>query len=205
MLAAFLYVGISTPLLALVAKSGSSVNYFIEWLVGCAMMLGILAGRLAAAAHGPRPWAAALAGVALAGAVMAQVSRVQPPAHAGLPYGQSSPALAEALIALARSSDRTIISDDMLLTLRAGREVPWEPAIFAELASLGRWDERLIAERIRAGEFAFAVTLGGRGEWLFRARYNPAVADALDAAFPRQIRRGPLVIRLPAESRWEAP
>jgi hypothetical protein len=204
-LAAFLYVGISTPLLALVAKSGSSVNYFIEWLIGCAMMVGILAGTLTEAARGPRPWAAALTGLALAVAVAAQVGRLQPPAHAGFPYGQSSEAVAEALIGLARSSDRTIISDDMLLTLRAGHQVPWEPAIFAELASLGRWDERLIVDRIHGGEFAFAVTLGERGGWLFRARYNPAVADALEAAFPLRVRTGPLVIHLPAGTVWQAP
>ncbi|WP_270937268.1 hypothetical protein, partial [Falsiroseomonas oryzae] len=47
--AALIYTAISTPLLLLVAKSGASVNYFIEWASACAMLGGLLAGRIAQA------------------------------------------------------------------------------------------------------------------------------------------------------------
>jgi hypothetical protein len=108
-------------------------------------------------------------------------------------------------VALVRAADRPVLSEDMVLLLRAGKEVPWEPAIFAELASLGRWDERLIVEAIEGGRFAFAVTLADRGDPIFDSRYNPAVAAALEAAFPRRVQLGWLLIRLPAGSDWVPP
>jgi hypothetical protein len=206
-LAAALYVGISTPLLALIAKSGSAANYFIEWVLGCALMIGILAGRVAAAAggNGARPRLAALGAIGIAALVILQLRMLPAPPHAARPYPDSAVAVARSLIELLRTLPGTVISDDMLVPLRAGKGVPWEPAIFAELATLGRWDEALIVSRIREGEFPFAVTIGQRGHPVFDSRYTPAVADALEAAFPRQIRSGPLVVRLPADSLWEPP
>jgi hypothetical protein len=76
----------------------------------------------------------------------------------------------------------------MVLLLRSGKDVLWEPAIFAELASTGAWDQRPLVAQIKARRFAFFVTDGGRGEPMFDSRYTPAVADAMDAAYPRQRR-----------------
>ena len=85
----------------------------------------------------------------------------------------------------------------MVLLLQAGKEVPWEPAIFAELASMGRWDESLIVDRIRSGSIAFVVTDGKRGQFLFDSRYTSPVADAIDQTFPRKIQKGWLTLHLP--------
>jgi hypothetical protein len=105
--------------------------------------------------------------------------------------------VAEELIRQVRAADRPVISDDMVLLLRAGKEVPWEPAIFSELASTGRWDESLIIDRIRSGSIAFVVTVGTRGQILFDSRYNKPVADAIDQTFPRKIQKGWLTLHLP--------
>jgi hypothetical protein len=206
-LGAFIYVGLSTLLLALIAKSGSATNYFIEWVLGCAVMIGVLVGGLArAATAGASRSRLALAGAAGVVLLVALQLRMLPaPPHVHRPYPQSSPDFANALIELARSSDRSFISDDMVLHIRSGKVVPWEPAIFAELASLGRWDEAQIIDQIRRGRFAFALTVGERGDEGFDARYNAPVADALDAAFPRLVRRGRIVIRLPNDSQWLPP
>ena len=74
----------------------------------------------------------------------------------------------------------------------------WEPAIFAELASTGDWDERPFVRRIRNREFAFFVTWGQRGFDRFDERYNPAVADAIDAAYPITQRAAGLIVHRPA-------
>ena len=92
---------------------------------------------------------------------------------------------------------RPVISDDMVLVKRAGRHVVWEPAIFAELASKGLWDERPFIARVRRGEFAFFVTRGDRGLPLFDRRYTPAVSDAMDAAYPVRRQVAGYVLHLP--------
>ena len=92
-----------------------------------------------------------------------------------------------ALSALSReiaATDKPVISDDMVLLLRSGKPVLWEPAIFAELASTGDWDQQPFVDRIRNREFAFFVTWGQRGFDRFDERYNRAVAEAIEAAYP---------------------
>ena len=85
----------------------------------------------------------------------------------------------------------------MILLLQAGKEVPWEPAIFAELASMGRCDESLIIARIRSGSIAFVVTEESAVNCLFDSRYTWPVADAIDQTFPRKIQKGWLTLHLP--------
>jgi len=197
----FLYFAIATPMLALAGKSGSNVNYFLEWVCGAAMLTGLLFGWIgqgAAAAGVPAARLVPVGAALLAGVLALQLAIVRNPARDILASPTLTPEFMSDLVAAVRQAPHPVISDDMVLLLRGGKEVPWEPAIFAELAALGRWDERLITNMIRAGSFSFAVTRGGAGDTVFDRRYNPAVAEALDAAFPNQVRRGAYVIRLPA-------
>src|SRR5258708_31144356 len=87
----------------------------------------------------------------------------------------------------------------MVLLMRAGKEVPWEPAIFAELASQGRWDQRLIIERINSREFAMIVTSGRRGSFPFDARYTPEASRAIEAAYPYSQQVAGRTVRLPSD------
>ena len=79
------------------------------------------------------------------------------------------------------AADRAVLSEDMVLLMKAGKGVPWEPAIFAELGSIGRWDERLIIDRIVAHDFSFVVTAPGMRE----DRFTKPVRQAIVAAYPR--------------------
>jgi hypothetical protein len=90
-----------------------------------------------------------------------------------------------------------IISDNMVLLLKNKREVVWEPAIFAELASTGVYDEKPFVRKILNRDFAFFVTFGDRGDSRFDERYNPAVADAIDAAYPVKQLYGNWTVRRP--------
>jgi len=187
-------------MLLLVGKSGAGPNYFIPWLCTGAALLGLLFGRIAAAVSGctdPAGWLTPLTAPAFAACGLAQLLIVPDPIHPRLAEGAESRRVAEELIRQVRATDRPVISDDMVLLLQAGKNVPWEPAIFAELASMGRWDENLIVDRIRSGSFAFAVTVGRRGQFLFDSRYTSRVADAIDQTFPRKIQKGWLTLHLP--------
>jgi hypothetical protein len=85
----------------------------------------------------------------------------------------------------------------MVLLKRAGKPVVWEPAIFAELASEGLWDRHPFIEMIHCRRFAFFVTVGARGDALFDHRYDGAVADAMDRAYPVRREMAGLVLHLP--------
>ncbi len=52
------------------------------------------------------------------------------------------------------------------------------------LARVGLYDNRPYIAKIRNGDFAFFITFRERGEETFDSRYDPEVADAMDAAYP---------------------
>ena len=186
-----------------VAKSGSSVNYFIEWMAVLAILLGIVARDAANVAFDV---AQATSKRLVAFPVLVPLMIGLQPLVMGPPADytehRSSARLAEldALQAMIRSASRPVISDDMVLLMRAGVAVQWEPAIFAELASTGAWNEAPFVERIKARHFAFFVTAGYRGDRRFDSRYNPAVADAIDAAYPVKRTLASYTLHFPAQA-----
>jgi hypothetical protein len=187
-----------------VAKSGSNVNYFIEWVAVLAILLGILVQDAAAAAvAGIRAGGSTrlIAQPALLPLLIGVQALVVPPlpGRTETLAGARIPQL-EALSTMVRNAGRPVISDDMVLLRRSGVPIQWEPAIFAELASTGAWDERRFVQYIRARRFAFFVTVGDRGQRLFDSRYNPAVAEAIDAAYPVRRKLAGYTLHIPAKT-----
>jgi hypothetical protein len=101
------------------------------------------------------------------------------------------------LVARIKGANQPVLSEDMVLLMKAGKEVPWEPAIFNELASTGRWDERLILDMISTRAFAFVVTRGRAGEEILDGRFTPAVGRAIQEAYPRTEEQGGRTVHLP--------
>jgi hypothetical protein len=195
-----IYLIFAAAMMLTVAKVGSNINYLLEALCVLAILVGIACKAAAAAlvrrdgfdgAHG------LLVRVAIPAAIGVQALVLPAPIHGELD-AEGIGEMRE-LVAMVHEARRPVISDDMVLVKRAGREVVWEPAIFAELASKGMWDERPFVERVRRGSFAFFVTNGEHGERLFDSRYTPAVAAAMDAAYPVRRRMAGYVIHLPRE------
>jgi len=197
---------LATLMLVLAGKSGSNVNYFIEWMCVWSILIGIGAKHSVLLAStglplrkraGPRALVTAFLATLLPIALTAQTLMVDtvPNFHriAHAPLQERSK-----LAARIRSASKPIVSDDMVLLLKSGKEVRWESAIFAELASTGLWDEKPFIEMIRRRDFAFFVTVGQRGNRLFNSRYTTAVADAIDAAYPRKEYSKGYVLHLPA-------
>lgn len=198
MLLAFL--AIKTLMLPTILKSGSNLNYLIEWLSAVAIFAGIALRPVVALAFGhsvARAERTALV-VGLVGliVVVPQVALVRV-------WGMSKQAVAEQANTLApivqriASASKPVISDDMTLLIRAGRNVAFEPAIAAELAHTGVYDEAGFVRMIRAGDFAFFLTEGRAGALPFDERYNAPVAAAIRAAYPHEEAIGRFVLHMP--------
>ena len=107
----------------------------------------------------------------------------------------------EALTERVRAAAKPVLSEDMVLLMRAGKDVPWEPAIFKELALTGRWDEQRLIRLIEGHYFEFIITredfsVARQGE----SNYTPGVAHAIARAYPRTEMRAEHVLYLPPEN-----
>ena len=183
------YFLLTTIMLLLVLKSGSSLNYFIEWFAVLAIFIGFAmriavergfgAGRTGATKAG---FAGELAVVALC----AQAIYLAPNPYPVEYFQLRAPGIAK-LTEMVRQAKGPVISDDMVVVVRAGRPVLWEPAIFNELAATGVWDEKPFIQMIDQHRFAMFIVYQGRGPHLFSLRFSPAVGAAIDRAYlPRQ-------------------
>ena len=181
-----------------VAKSGASINYFIEWSFALAILVGMaLIEPARMAVHGARSGAAGVAFALLIPALFALQTVLGKPALSHGPQPPQREAQLRMLASRIGSADKPVISDDMVVVRRGGKDVVWEPAIFAELAQIGTWDETLLVSKINNKEFAFFVTHGVRGEPVFDSRYNPRVAAAIEKNYPVKRTLGGYMIHLP--------
>ena len=188
------YLLLATLMLVLAGKSGSNVNYFIEWMCVWSVLIGmsvrpaaVLAADLGSVDKpSASPQSSNLLALCVPLALATQALMLPLPPFAKLAaHPRRSEAMRE-LVERTRAARSPVVSDDMVLLLRSGKQVPWESAIFAELASTGLWDERPFIRMIKQRRFAFFITVGARGHRLFDSRYTTAVADAIDAAYPRK-------------------
>jgi hypothetical protein len=197
------FFALKTLMLAMVVKSGASLNYTIEWLCAVAIMAGIVIVPIVETAFASlRPGDSTrdtpiLLSVTILLVIAFQVWELPrlflTPARTRVASGHMAP-----LVELIRSSPNPVISDDMTLLIRAGRSVEWEPAIAAELGATGQYDETAFARLIRQGKFGLFITEGHRGDATYDGRYNPPVADAISVAYPREYKLGRFTIHAPA-------
>jgi hypothetical protein len=178
-----------------VAKSGSSSSYFMPWEGSLAMFAGFattLVLRAAARKLADDRWVPALLLALLPLALV-----IWPAQHDGRHIAalRAMDRNARAVAALLSGTRGPVISDDMVLLLRTGRDVVWEPAIFAELAHTGMWDERQAVVAIRGGQVGAVVS---ELPW-YKDRYNPAVQAAIADALPRTDQVGITVVHRPAD------
>jgi uncharacterized membrane protein len=183
-------------LLTTLGKTGSFDNYFIESMCICAVPAGMLVGLgwqavVAAAGHSETALRSGLIWVLLALATVPLAKR--PPECGGWP-GFGLAAIQENLVREIAAQDRPVVSEDMVLLLRAGREVPIDPFLFRELARTGTWDQRRFLDLIDARVFAFVVS--DHDPPLF----TPEVLAAIHRAYPRVETRWPYIIYYPDRS-----
>ena len=190
--ATIMYFVFSTLMLVMVLKSGANTNYTIEWTLVGAILIGVsmiqplraasaglpardLPLRLVFAIFGVPALLATQIGASVLVGLQLKINDERIPSRSGQ---------MKQLSQRVQDAPKGIVSDDMVVLLRGGKRVLWEPAIFAELAGQGRWDERGMVARVEAGEFSMFITEGHRGQMVFDSRYSPAMGRAIDAAYP---------------------
>jgi hypothetical protein len=146
---------------------------------------------VAAAGHSETALRSGLIWVLLALATVPLAKR--PPECGGWP-GFGLAAIQENLVREIAAQDRPVVSEDMVLLLRAGRGVPIDPFLFRELARTGTWDQRRFLDLIDARVFAFVVS--DHDPPLF----TPEVLAAIHRAYPRVETRWPYIIYYPDRS-----
>jgi len=167
-----LHFALSTLMLATIFKSGSNFNYFLDWLcIGSA-----LAGVFLHDITGKVRSAPIILGT-LCAVVLASPTRFMPDHPSA-----SDQARQNALVQRVRAAAKPVASEDMVLLMRAGKPLIYEPAIVTELTALGRWDERPLVEMIASGGFAFMLTEDDQPGPT--ARRSPAVDAAMRAVYP---------------------
>ncbi len=188
------YLFTTSITLITVAKVGSFVNYLIEWII----VIALIAGSGLASAVRALPRGAG----SVAPDMRAVLSAVLVPVLIGVhAFAFKGPDIAskwtadkaarmQALAGRVRAADKPIISDEMVLLLRSGKRVVWEPMIFVELASTGLWDERNFVEKIRNQDFAMFITTNDH-DW------SPAVRAAMETVYPVQDRVNHYTVRSP--------
>jgi hypothetical protein len=78
-------------------------------------------------------------------------------------------------ISLVSKTTKPVFSEDMVLLMQAGKEVPWEPAIITELTRTGVFNERKVIDMIDAHDFAYVILEQNSVEF----RFSPAVETAI--------------------------
>jgi hypothetical protein len=183
-------------MVATVGKTGSNVNYFIEPMSVCAVAVGLLIGlcwEAVVGSPGRRDLALRLGLIFATVALVGVMAKRRPACFAVQDPGLL--AIQENLVQEIAKQDRPVLSEDMVLSLRAGRDVPIEPAIFRELAAMGEWDQRRLLDLIDAHAFAFLVTIPDK--IYTPLRYTPEELAAMERAYPRVQTRGPYAVRYP--------
>lgn len=135
----FGYFLLTSIMLVTYAKLGATYNYFIEWLCVVTVIAG-LSLRIAAdyVTGSDRKSASFILMIFFPVAIAVQACILSKTPQDEKNWGAAQTAELNRLSQLVRAADRPVISDEMVLLIKSGKPVVWEPSIFAELASLGR-------------------------------------------------------------------
>jgi hypothetical protein len=177
-------------------KKGSNVNYFLEWnITACILASVVLAAVLwrwdAVTPEISRSAVLLVLLLFASSGVFALANRLRPEP----PSGRAAE-FARA-IELVRHVRGPVYSENMTLLLKAGKDIPAEPAIITVLAMQGAWDQNEFVGRIRNARFgAIVVTTSLENP----NRFTPQVKVAIEKAYRPTCREGEFQIYLPKGS-----
>jgi hypothetical protein len=196
-----MYFVMATPMLLAIVKVGSSYNYFLEWLCAVTLLVGLAMREpvlylTSKNGNGTR----SLLAIALPLLVAFQAFVLPDVPIDSWRTNAARRVELNQLFQMVRSARKPISSDEMVMLVRAGKTLPWEPAMYSELGTIGVWDQKPFVRKIRNGDFSFFITAyDGKGA-IFGGCYNQAVADAIAVAYPFKRKLGGYTVRLPANS-----
>jgi hypothetical protein len=188
--AVFVLLLVGATLLSLTyGKTGASENYFLEAnLASCPLAAMVLCTALHRW-HEPKRWNSAvlvlflLPLLALVPAIPSSLIRLT--SRNSTQFHKQSADDFHDVVDLVRQARKPVFSEDILVLVKAEKEVPAEPAIVRELASTALWDERPFVEMIRTHKFSFIVITTDLSN---ANRFTRSVAGAIRESYP-EIRR----------------
>jgi hypothetical protein len=180
-----------------IAKIGASSNYWLELSAATAVLLSLVAQRLA-----ERPATAVASPVLVAGALLiampayqavaveAAVSTrdvLQPPARQYLSLvGDGGPQVIRidtSLLPRVAREPGDVLTDNPGLAVAAGKRIAYEFQIFQLLEAEGLWSEEPILDAIAARQFGLVVLMHPLEGSLEGTRWTPAIRKALREAY----------------------
>jgi len=195
----FLFSGIVS---LTVGKAGANSNYLLEWNLSACTLAGLVLARLIWGWR-TKPRVSSVAAVAylLPLLMMAQQAAsafrfVVPSTSLRQEYADNV-RNSEALLRILRSSQDPVMSENMTLLYKAGKQVPFEPAIITQLAATGMWDETPLIDMIDRRAFSVMII----GDVDDQDRYSPAVARAIKEYYEPGEEYGQLTVYRPANRR----
>ena len=205
------YLSLTTLTLPAVLKSGAAFNYLTEWMYALAIGLGYQLQFAVKQALNflQESWKSEIGTVAgkarILGFVPAavffmlavQVEMASPQSQLTFDKDMERTQEYKALQRLVASTSKPVISDDMVVLVRAGKQVYLESAIIAELTSLGKFDESELLGLMANKQFAFIITNGRAEDEIFRARYTPAMRQSILDNYPNETKLAGLTIHWP--------
>ena len=162
-------------------KTGSSSNYFIPVMCASAILIGLAVAD--GALWASRSQRNAIGFAALLGVLIAQTLMVPPVGEQRLTDPSFRREYAE-LVKMVRDADKPVLSENMVLLMEAGSEVPWEPAIITELSATKVFDEQKAITLINSNAFAFVVVKRVPATSPRDERSSLGVRMAIERAYP---------------------
>jgi hypothetical protein len=190
-----LYFILSTANLVALGKSGAGSNYLVPWVSSWVLLIGLSVVYVCQKAEQQRR---PLPLLALFAVLILQVLATPKFGDRRVVDPQFRREYTE-LLDMTKHATKPVLSDDMVLLMQTGKEVPWEPSIISELSAKGLFDERKVVSMIETHALAFAAVTGSKGDYWFDARYSPAVAAALAKAYPVERQLAGMRVLTPAQ------
>jgi hypothetical protein len=159
-------------------KMGSNINYFLEWNLVCCPLAALTVFRAVTYPNSRRVSVPILATTYLLPLLIAMQAFPGSVGNLRSDYNTSVDDGSATLIQLIRQAQGPVLSENMILLIRAGKEIPAEPAIVQQLAETGMWDQGLLIKMIEDHRFPMIIVRN-------LDRFTPMVADAITQSYPR--------------------
>lgn len=141
-----------------IGKQGANSNYFIELDLAASLLFGLFVGWLVRRALSrPRGTHALLACLLIPLLLLHTVGNVLTLYKSRKRLSPPDNNDSAEVVRLIQELPGPVYSDDMVMLMRAGKEIPAEPAIITALTMSGGWDEASFVSRIERGEFQAIV------------------------------------------------
>lgn len=166
---------------ATISKQGASDNYFLEMDAVACWLSGLFVAWLARRAYFKRRRAFVYLQMIVVFVLMVQcATSFRQVAAIARSYQHPTVDRSHEVVNFIKQLPRDVYSEDMIILMLAGKEVPAEPAIISALAADGKWNESGFVTRIKNGEFSAIVirwTLANPG------RFSDAVVKAVEERY----------------------